>query len=232
MASNTKDIAAHYLFELAEANEANSPNIGGFRVTDGLKAHAVGLINGTAERLNGKSMTGISKTLERVGRGLESEHGRNGFAIRPVYKTDPLGSTIYTARYYQDNGDITMAPTPDTLDSFGFKGRVVYSTCDLDPETGEVASYHPVNTFKPEFLTDGMRVYIGSNHCRADEWVYHVEMLRGQLALWAAAPQMEDTSTKYTKTLINLAGDRGYDYMIDKYSSDLRNAGLESFVLS
>lgn len=217
------DRTAQYLYALAEENSKTSPQIGDFRVTDGLKALAVGLVRGTAERLHGRPMSGIHQTLQRVGRDLVKE-GLNDFAVAPVFNETEDGSPILTPVENPVTKELVLESSRAKLSGFGFDNVAVYSTCvdgTQDAATGPV--YHHASLVSDTFFTRGLASYCQSPHCRANDFAFHVEIVRGILVLWAARSRMSDVTTKYTFNLLNKYGEDAPN-LIDAFRSDLINA--------
>lgn len=226
----TPDEKAQTLFAAAEQLESESPKIGNFRITDGLKGLAVGLVNGTAERLTGKSMTGIHTTLARVGEQLKD----NGIAygsIRPIYELTEDGTVVYETHFDTETGEPVFAPVRQTLKGLGYSDRAVYSTCKVDEDTGRI-SYHPATLFSEDFLVQGMEAYVASPHCRASDWIFHLEILRGQLAVWKAAPKLPSRTTAYTNKLLGVLAEKGAQVMLSVFKEDLDRTDLAQFVMA
>lgn len=229
---------AHKLYDLADSIGPDSPRIGNFRVTDGLKALSVGLCaNSTAECLNGRAMSGIYKTLQRIGKGLVDQHNYN-CAVTPIYCTATNEGGV-TALVYEpvdvvnNNKEIEtiLMPVKEKLQGFGFDNLAVYTTCmhgtQLDSQG---PTYTHSALFSDSFYARGMDQYAVSPHCRPGDYPFHMEIVRGQLAMWAASKDMPDTSMGYTKNLLTLAEAQGVESMVRTFTQDLKDSKLEEFV--
>lgn len=229
---------AKALYDMAEDVDPVSPNIGNFRVTDGLKALAVGLVAGTAERLHGRPMAGINKTLQRIGDTLVGQGFKN-YALAPYYETK-IGEDGKPMLMYEQTPvktgkheyEIVMMPRRVDLDGYGFTGRHVYCTYTYgsDVDNNGVPEYRPSLVFTEDFANVAMQAYVESPHCRPEDFAFHLEILRGQLVLWYTSQRDEDTSRHYAVNLIETANEHGVETMIARYTQNLLNAGVQTFV--
>jgi hypothetical protein len=228
------DDAAKALFQLAEEAMPYAPTIENFNVTDGLKAQAVGLVRGTAERLHGRSMAGITNTMVRVGKSLGEINGLI-CQIGPVYETLKNDDGSYRLVYEphpvitaSGKQEFVMRRRRASIDAFGYNNRTVYSTY-LQTETDAPDYRHGV-MFTNDFTAKAMFAYTASPHCRADDFAFHMEILRGQLVLWGVAPNMVEPSVDYTLELLNMASNTSVNAMLESYEQDLIKAGAREIV--
>lgn len=231
------DDLARHLYKLADENAKESPLIGELKVTDILKAQAAGVLNGTAERLHGQSMAGIAQTFVRVGRTL-AEQGDPQYSFLPVYKTttgeDGVKRLIHVPSGFDKQGNIKYDVSRQTLDDFGYHNRVVYCTADpreTNEDTG-VPVYHPKNFFSADFFHKAMAVYSESNHCRPGEYVFHIEILRGQLALWYLGQQdLDGVNFDFSvRGMVDRIDDNNVGKFLETYRVALVNTGLDRYV--
>ena len=230
------DDVARRLYKLADEAAPSAPRIGDLNITDILKAQAAGYVDGTAERLHGQSMTGIAKTFERIGREL-GNRGLHHFLITPVYKTavgeDGLQRLVMEVVGCDKQGNIRMDAARETLEKYGYHNRVVYCTHtpgETNQDTG-VPVYHPNNMFSDDYFHAAMEVYSDSPHCRPGEFAFHIEILRGQLALWYLGQQeLNDQFDFSVKGMVNRieSPTDGGNFFKD-FEAALLEAGLETF---
>jgi hypothetical protein len=181
-------------------------------------------------------MSGIHQTLKRIGAALVNEFPE--CAVTPMYRTnkneDGTTSLVYApVDIVHNDGEIEqlLMPVKEKLQGFGFGSLAVYTTCMAGTELdSQGPTYTHSAVFSDRFYARGLDVYIKSPHCRPDDFPFHMEIIRGQLAMWAASRNMPDTSTTYTHNLLKTYEAEGLKPMLEQYLDDLKEAKLAEFV--
>ena len=161
----THDQDAHSLM-LASYLEDERLIMDGIDTRPGLQVLAVGLVNGTAERLNSIGFTGHHRTIDRMNGRLRE--------INPTYRLFKVGEV--TAFGLGRSQLKKISDSPATYQGYVTRGRTVYVPADFDADG---LTLRPRLLFSEDYLNVTREVYGESDHCREEDWPDMLRDLQG-----------------------------------------------------
>lgn len=191
--------------------------VDGFDTRPGLESLAVGLTDGTAELPYGNGFTGHHMSLRRMSRPLTQQDPNWG-----IYKVGELKSFGFSRSGLAKIGEINGKPA---YSGYETRGRSVFCTGSRLPN-GTVV-WRPEVLWDRRFEDVAQVFYDASEHCRAEDWAFKVNQMRGLWVLYELQQKTEsfDTRAYYNRQLASTF-QRDAEFAIYAYTKRVEMAKL------